>query len=430
MNTKISLQKMPQMFKHCDYVKQQYSGTFIDRPVAILLMLLLLPCFIINVTLALMSQRSLFSIQYKTDAFNRKIVLHHFTCGIFVKTAVLLDVFFGRISLCGVPLTHRLTPDEQLCVMKQIRCRAGIFSLYDLHVKTGLTVMTKEKLLEQQLNGSFADYTALMIKSFMAILFYGRTIAPLNQTKYLSLFGLKINNTSMAEAVNWIIKPKCQTNKAQIIFFINAYSINLSISKPSFFKQLLKADTLFAEGSGMRLAARKAGSLLKGNNNGTDMLPYLCKSCIKNSQSLYFLGAKPGIAKKAAEVLCEQFPELNIVGTEHGYNDASSTKQIIKKINNSACDVLLVAMGSPLQEEWLLEHEAQLNCKSALAVGGLFDFYSNKISRSPMWLREIGLEWIWRLLQEPSSKFYRYVIGNPLFLYRTFLLDLVNKGEK
>jgi N-acetylglucosaminyldiphosphoundecaprenol N-acetyl-beta-D-mannosaminyltransferase len=91
---------------------------------------------------------------------------------------------------------------------------------------------------------------------------------------------------------------------------------------------------------------------------------------------------------------------------------------------------LLVALGSPLQEQWLLKNKERLQCKRALAVGGVFDFYSGNISRSPLWLRELGLEWVWRLIQEPKNKFIRYVVGNPLFLYRTFFLNLVNTGAK
>ena len=430
INTKLSLQTMTQTFKHYDSLEQEYSGTFIDRPIVFVLILMLLPCFLINAMLALITNKSLFSLQHKTDALSRKVMLRHFSCGFFVKTAVLFDIYSGKISFCGIPLTHRLTPDVQFCVMNQIKCKAGIFSLFDLHLKTGLTVMTKEQLLEQQLNGNGIDYLSLMIKSFMSVVIYGRVVKKLKKAKYLSLFGLRVQNTSMKEAVDWITKGQTKNSESQVGFFINVNSINLSISEPKFFNQLSKANALFADGSGMRLAAKKAGFLLNGNNNGTDMLPHLCKNCVESKQSLYFFGAKPGIAEKAANTLRAKYAELNIVGTEHGYNENKTSEQIIEAINNSRCDVLLVAMGSPVQEQWLLEHKDKLHCKTALAVGGLFDFYSGNISRSPMWLREIGMEWVWRLIQEPRNKFNRYVIGNPLFLYRTFFLGLVNTGVK
>lgn len=430
IKTKISLQTITQSFSHIDAIKHQYRGNIVDKPIALILILILLPCFLLNITLAITTRRNLFSKQYKTDALSRKVTLHSFSCGLWVKTAVLFDICLGKISFCGIPLTHRLSPDIQLCVLNQIKCKAGMFSLYDLHLKTGLTVMTPEQLLEQQLNGNLIDYLALMSKSFISIIIYGQKIKRLKESKYLSLFGLDVNNTSMAEAVEWITSSDIPASKTKIGFFINAHSINLSISNPTFFNQLTKADALFADGSGMRLAAKKAGFLLNGNNNGTDMLPHLCKNCVESSQSLYFFGAKPGIADQAANELSAQFPELHIAGTEHGYNGTESNQKIITAINDSGCDVLLVAMGSPIQEQWLLEHRDQLRCKTALAVGGLFDFYSGNISRSPMWLREMGMEWIWRLMQEPREKFNRYVIGNPLFLYRTFLLGLVNTGAK
>ncbi|PKH87072.1 glycosyltransferase [Colwellia sp. Bg11-28] len=428
INTKFSLRTMTQSLKHYDSINHQYRGTFMDRPIALMLILILLPCFLINITLALCTKRSLFSMQHRTDALSRPVILHNFSCGMWVKTAVLFDIYSGRISFCGIPLTHRLSPDLQFCVINQIKCRAGLFSLYDLHLRTGLAIMSKEQLLEQQLNGNSVDYFVLIIKSFMSIVLYGRAITKLKKAKYLSLFGLNVKNTSMAEAVDWIIQTPA--DKTQIGFFVNVHSINLSISDPTFFKQLSNANALFADGSGMRLAAKKAGFLLNGNNNGTDMLPHLCESCVESNQSLYFFGAKPRVAEQAASALCKQYPGLNIAGTKHGYNEDNNAEQIIESINNSGCDILLVAMGSPVQEQWLLEHRDKLHCKTALAVGGLFDFYSGNISRSPMWLREIGMEWVWRLLQEPRNKFNRYVIGNPLFLYRTFILGLVNTGEK
>ncbi len=439
-NTKLSLQAKAQTFKHYDSIKSSYSGTFIDRPLAICLILLLLPCFLMNMLMALISRRSFFLKQCNTDALNRQVVLHRFSCGFWQKSALVFDIFLGRISFCGIPLTHKLPAHVQFSVLNQIKCKAGIFSLYDLHRKTGLTVMSKEKLLEKQLNGNIADYVTLIFKSFLSVCLYGRTINKLKKSKFLTLFGLKINNTSMNETVDWITTPiresniqdcnKTQGYNTRLGFFVNVNSVNLSISNNQFFQQLSKANALFVDGSGMRLAAKKAGFHLKGNNNGTDMLPHLCKRCTENNQSLYLFGALPGIADKAASKLMTQFPGLNIAGTAHGYNKDNNDEAIIAKINNSGCDVLLVAMGSPLQEQWLLKYRDQLKCKTALAVGGLFDFYSGSISRSPMWLREMGMEWVWRLIQEPRNKFKRYVIGTPLFLYRTFFLGLVNTGVK
>jgi N-acetylglucosaminyldiphosphoundecaprenol N-acetyl-beta-D-mannosaminyltransferase len=433
--TNISLQNITRAFNHYDLLHHHYRGPLIDRPLAFMMILLLLPCLVLNTAIALISKKEVFSLQHKTDAFGRTVKLRFFSCGIWLKTAVLIDIFLGSVGFCGIPLTNRVSPEIQLPATRQFKSKAGIFSLYDLHVRTGLTVISKEQLLEQQLNGTFTDYLSLIIKNSLCIALYGQQNNKCQNATNISLFGLTVKNTSMDQAVNWITSTHEQEQKTQIVFFVNAHSINLSISDNQFFKQLSKANALFADGSGMRLAARKAGFLLKGNNNGTDMLPHLCQRSIEKNQSLYFLGAQPGVAQKAANELSRQFPGLSIAGTEHGYTEINNIEgknsdHIIAAINQSECDILLVAMGSPIQEKWLLEHRDQLQCKTALAVGGLFDFYSGNISRSPMWLREIGMEWLWRLVQEPKKKFNRYVIGNPLFLYRIFFSGLVNSGVK
>lgn len=434
-NTKILLNNNAITLTNYKSINNSYSGAFFDRPIAIVLIIMLSPILMINATLALLTNNSIFSINRKVDSLGRPMNLHYFSMGMFKKTGILFDVFNGNIGMCGLSFNQSISAAAQFAVMNQIKVKAGIYSLYDLHTKTGLAITSEEDLLEEQLNGSATNYMTLMIKSILCTLLYGRSTTKLKKSNILSLFGLHVKNTSMKEAVKWITNNKTNANtnenngKTKIGFFVNVHSINLSISNPTFQKQLTKADALFADGSGMRLAAASAGFLLKGNNNGTDLLPHLCRRCIKNKQSLYLLGAKPGVARKAAENLQKKHTRLTIAGTEHGYTNFTD-EELVADINNSKCDVLLVAMGSPIQEQWLIDNQDKLTCKTALAVGGLFDFYSGDISRAPLWLREIGMEWVWRLMQEPKAKFNRYVIGTPLFLYRTFFLGLATLENK
>jgi hypothetical protein len=114
----------------------------------------------------------------------------------------------------------------------------------------------------------------------------------------------------------------------------------------------------------------------------------------------------------------EQIPGLQIAGTMHGYFDAAETAQVVSQINASGADILLVAMGAPQQEIWLARNEAALSPPVRLGVGGLFDYYSGRISRAPAWIREAGFEWVWRMGCEPSRLWKRYIVGNPLFLAR------------
>ena len=256
--------------------------------------------------------------------------------------------------------------------------------------------------------------------------------------KICRLFNLPINNVVMDKAIHWLLThsftrqaktaPLEKISKPQVAFFINAHSINLSFQQPEFYQTLSKADCLFADGSGMRLAARHIGDPLLDNVNGTDMLPELCRQAGKKQQSIYFLGAAPGVARQAAEALKKNYPGLRIAGHQHGFFEPRENAAVIAKINRSKADILLVGLGSPLQENWLIKNADGLRCTTALAVGGLFDFYSGNMPRAPRWLRNLGLEWLYRLMREPKNKFNRYVLGNPLFLIRTYLLNRASQG--
>lgn len=442
--------------KDVSKTKTDVSKYKLDKFLSGFLIFLVTPIMIINCLNALLLKRSIITSIYKTDALGHFVKISVFTSGFMKTSATLIDILKGNLSFCGVPLTHKFSPDVQEKINKQYSCNAGICSVFDLHQHTGLAVNDAEKLLLAQFKlGTFA-VLFLLLKSLLCFCFYGQSKKLLMQSKKISIFGLNLDNSSMEEAVHWVTtgggnstslsvsrgfsthyndiehSPQKSSGKSvkkttNIGFFINVNSINISFKNTDFHYTLQQANMLLADGSGMRLAAKSAGYLLKDNTNGTDMLPHLCKSCVEQSKSLYFLGAKPGVAAKAASSLEKEYPGLVIAGTQHGFIKPNEYDEQIKKINDSGCDILLVAMGSPFQEEWLLKYREKLHCQTALAVGGLFDFYSGDISRAPLWLRELGFEWIWRLLQEPVTKFKRYILGTPLFLFRIYALGLANK---
>jgi exopolysaccharide biosynthesis WecB/TagA/CpsF family protein len=244
----------------------------------------------------------------------------------------------------------------------------------------------------------------------------------LHENRTFSVFGIKINNANLAEALKWMFSTRSLPS-CEIGFFVNVNSINIALKNSQFKNTLQSANRVFADGSGIRLAASHTGERLRANLNGTDLLPHICRAAVENNKSIYLLGSDVGIAEAAANNLKNEFVGLQVAGCHHGYFKNSENEKIINEVNESGAHICLVALGSPLQETWLLENAHRLNCSTALAVGGLLDFYSGKIPRSPSWLRELGFEWVWRLLQEPVGKFNRYVVGNPVFLIRTFILN-------
>jgi N-acetylglucosaminyldiphosphoundecaprenol N-acetyl-beta-D-mannosaminyltransferase len=280
--------------------------------------------------------------------------------------------------------------------------------------------------MQKKISNNEQALSSSLDNSGLSNLFYPQLAKNIVQPAQFKLFGLTIHNDSMKTAVEWVLKPSLKENKrneCQIGYFINVNSVNLSLNNSVLRDQINRADRCFADGVGMRLAAKHIGLQIIENVNGTDMLPHLCEAAQKTDRSIYLLGAKPGVAAKAANNLMKKYPNLIIAGTQDGYFSQENTKNVIDDINQSGANILLVAMGSPIQEDWLDKHAPKLTCSTALAVGGLFDFYSGKIARAPLWMRELGMEWVWRLLQEPQSKFNRYVIGNPLFLIHTFIFN-------
>jgi len=135
---------------------------------------------------------------------------------------------------------------------------------------------------------------------------------------------------------------------------------------------------------------------------------------------MLFLGAKPGIARLAANNLIKSHPGL-IIHNHHGFFDhfGKENEKIIDKINGANSDVILVGMGMPLQEKWIKENYDRINSPAVfLPVGALFDYVSETVQRGPQWLTNNGFEWLSRLIIEPKRLWRRYLIGNPKFFFR------------
>lgn len=252
-----------------------------------------------------------------------------------------------------------------------------------------------------------------------------------NQQTYnnhVDILGLPIDNITLNEAADKVLDPEhgfssisFQQNKPHVYYFVNANSINACCKTPKLTEVLLRADSLFADGIGMRIAAKKCGKALIDNVNGTDLLPILCKKSVPKGKRIFLFGAKPGIAKKAAKNLNRKYQGLQVVGSHHGYVNEEGMSSVIQLINDTKPDIVLVAMGTPIQEFWVDKYASELNCEAVMAVGGLFDFYSGAIPRAPQFMRKHGLEWLYRLIQEPVTKFERYVLGVPEFLFHVYL---------
>ncbi|MCF2950425.1 WecB/TagA/CpsF family glycosyltransferase [Paraglaciecola aquimarina] len=403
-------------------------GSKFDRIVSMFLLVIISPLLVCNVLFAKIKNKPILKTVQTKDCLNRMVQHYKFTSGLFKNSLILYAVFRQQLALCGMPIGLTLSQDQKNKLRNYNFILPGLFNAVRLHRSTGLTSQDSVTLLQEQFSYSISRYISLLARCIISRFIYSSKTKSLATPAKFSLFGLEINNVSMQQAVSWVVENRESNLKCKIGCFANVNSVNLAAKHKQLVTNINSADRCFADGSGLRLAAKKIGINIKENVNGTDMLPHLCKAAVHEGLSIYLLGGSEDVALKTANNLRNQFPGLRIAGAHHGYFPQHKTSHITEAINKSNADILLLAMGSPVQEEWLNKQASLLKCRTALAVGGLFDFYSGKIPRAPMWMRELGLEWIWRLMQEPRTKFNRYVIGNPLFLFRTFVLNQANRG--
>ncbi len=178
---------------------------------------------------------------------------------------------------------------------------------------------------------------------------------------------------------------------------------------------LNSADLAVPDGAGVILASKIMGQKLPERVAGFDLITELFAQLENEDCSFYFLGSKPGIVDKAAAELKKRYPNLNIAGYHHGYLDKELQQNVTAEINEKGIDLLLVGMGVPLQERFLDKNLDGLNVKAAVTVGGSFDVIAGEVERAPLWMQKAGLEWFYRLVQEPS-RFGRMLLL-PKFIY-------------
>ena len=207
-----------------------------------------------------------------------------------------------------------------------------------------------------------------------------------------------------------------------VVLNANAHCLNLCHEDEGLRRFFAAADVVFCDGAGVRLAARMLGGRLPERITYADWLPLLAALAEERGFSLFFLGARPGVAGEAARRLEASHPGLKIAGVRHGYFDhgAGSPENgaVVGEINAARPDVLLVGLGMPLQERWLMENRHALDVGVALTGGAIFDYASGRLRRGPRLLTDNGLEWLARLIVEPRRLWRRYLLGNPLFLVR------------
>lgn len=230
-------------------------------------------------------------------------------------------------------------------------------------------------------------------------------------TTFVQTLGLDLVDASSAKTIQTLLAPGRRR-----AFFMNAHCCNIRRRNVAYAEAVAAADMLLPDGIGVELAAKMSGLKLTENLNGTDLIPALLERAARMGKSVYLFGGKPGTADAAANTLIHKIPNLRIAGARDGYGGAVDAEAVVADINDSGADIVLVALGVPMQEIWLHNYAHLLNAPLTLGVGALFDFLAGTVVRAPEIVRKARMEWVWRLAQEPRRLAKRYLAGNVSFL--------------
>lgn len=217
-----------------------------------------------------------------------------------------------------------------------------------------------------------------------------------------------------------------------LAFYLNAHTYNLKCNNINYNNTLQKADVLYADGMSIVWAARLCdGRVFR--MTAVDFFDDFLQRAAKEGLRLYFLGSRPGVVDRAAEEWKSRFPGLRIAGIRHGYVDPEDRVQvdsILADINAGMPDILVLGMGSPLQESFASRYREDLKVPVIWTVGALFDYYAGEEKAAPRWLARMGFEWFYRLCRDPRHKWRRYLIGNAAFIVRAGRVIVMRKVRR
>lgn len=242
-----------------------------------------------------------------------------------------------------------------------------------------------------------------------------------NRPKKIELLNCRIDKVTQADALEWARYFLSQSGPHQVVT-ANPLMLLAAAKDPELAEIINATDLVVPESSGVRWASEHVGMPLDSIVPGIDLFQGLCRMACDLKRSVFLLGAKPGVAELTAVKLATLYPGLRIAGTQHGYF-ASKEEEIaaIARVHEAAPDFLFVALNVPEQEKWIRRNLTALNATVVMGVGGSFDVISGRLRRAPLWMRELGMEWVYRTIQEPwRLKRISYL---PVFVWKVLFKD-------
>jgi len=232
----------------------------------------------------------------------------------------------------------------------------------------------------------------------------------------INAFNIKIHAATLSEFVS-IIKQSLQQRKHLVQFGVNSATVNETRENEDFRRVINSADLLNIDGMSVVWALRCLGHKVPERVATPDLAEGVMAMAAENNFSVFLFGATDKVIPLCVENLKKVYPGMRVAGWRDGYYEAEEESTIIDQINQSGADILLIGISSPKKELLFDKYRDKLGAYYVLGVGGYFDILSGRTKRAPKWMQNRGLEWVFRLLQEPRRMWRRYLIGNNKFLW-------------
>lgn len=222
------------------------------------------------------------------------------------------------------------------------------------------------------------------------------------ESSWIDLLGMRVSRVDRAQTRE-LLQAFIRSGMPHHIVTADASMVAIAAEDPELLAIINRAALVTPDGTGIIWAAKKLGTPLIERVSGVELSEQLCADSAEGGYGLFFFGAAPGVAEEAAERMRQKYG-ANIVGTRHGFLAGPEDEEaLLQELREKRPAVLLVAMGIPRQEKWIARHQEAVGIPVCIGVGGTLDVFSGRVQRAPIWVQRIAMEWLYRLIQNPSK---------------------------
>lgn len=231
----------------------------------------------------------------------------------------------------------------------------------------------------------------------------------------IEILGCPMDIATMGETVDKIEEAIRNKHFTQHVVVNVAKVVNIQ-NDSTLAQSVRECDLINIDGMGLVLGARMLGYNVPERVAGIDLFHELLVMSAECSYPIFLLGAQEKVVSESSRRLMKLYPKLEIKGIHHGYFGGNEA-EVVKKISESGARLLFVAITSPLKENFINRWKDQLGVDFVMGVGGTFDVVAGKVKRAPLWMQRSGMEWFYRVIQEPRRMWKRYLFTNSYFVW-------------